>query len=152
PNTSSRASDAPTSALAFNNRGLDFTNRAADLNPDDIESLTVLKGPEAAALYGIDAANGAVVITTKRGRSGGGFDYTSTYRLEQVRAKPVVQNVYGPSGARSTHRPRRGLGGGQSVFQRQQEQAERQDEPRDLERGRHGDAGVVGVSALQHRG
>ena len=49
-----------------------FTNRAADLSPDDIETLTVLKGPEASALYGIDAANGAIVITTKRGRSGGG--------------------------------------------------------------------------------
>jgi len=98
-NTANLASDAPTSALAFNNRGVDFTNRAADLNPDDIESLTVLKGPEAAALYGIGAANGALVITTKRGRSGGGFEYSSSYRVEQVRAKPVVQNVYGPSSA-----------------------------------------------------
>jgi len=53
------ASDAPGSLTAFNNRGVDFTNRAADLNPEDIESLVVLKGPEASALYGIDAANGA---------------------------------------------------------------------------------------------
>src|SRR5205823_8991895 len=70
-NTGVLASDAPGSLTAFSNRGIDFTNRAADLNPDDIESLTVLKGPEAAALYGIDAANGAIVITTKRGRAGG---------------------------------------------------------------------------------
>ena len=46
-NTGNLASDAPTSALAFSNRNVDFTNRAADINPEDIESLTVLKGPEA---------------------------------------------------------------------------------------------------------
>jgi TonB-linked SusC/RagA family outer membrane protein len=45
-------------------------NRAMDLNPDDIESLTVLKGPSAAALYGLQAANGAIIITTKSGKSG----------------------------------------------------------------------------------
>src|ERR1051325_4987163 len=98
-NTNTLASDAPTSALAFNNRGVDFTNRAADITPDDVESITVLKGPEAAALYGIGAANGALVITTKRGRTGGGFEYSGTYRVETIRAKPVVQDVYGPSGA-----------------------------------------------------
>lgn len=102
-NTNNLASDAPTSALAFNNRGVDFTNRAADINPEDIESITVLKGPEAAALYGIDAANGAVVITTKRGRSGpGGFTYKGVTRFDQVRAKPQVQDVYGPSAVGST--------------------------------------------------
>lgn len=102
-NTANLASDAPTAPLAFNNRGVDFTNRAADLNPDDIESITVLKGPEAAALYGIDAANGAIVITTKRGRSGtGGFTYSGTYRIEQVQAKPEVQHIYGPSSVGSS--------------------------------------------------
>jgi len=98
-NTGSLASDSPTSALAFNNRNVDFTNRAADINPEDIESLTVLKGPEASALYGIDAANGAIVITTKRGRNGtGGFDYSNSFQITQVRATPDIQNVYGPSG------------------------------------------------------
>lgn len=97
-NTATLASDAPNSTLAFNNRGVDFTNRAADINPNDIESITVLKGPEASALYGIDAANGAIIITTKRGRAGGGFEYQSNTRIDQVRAKPEVQNVYGPSG------------------------------------------------------
>jgi TonB-linked SusC/RagA family outer membrane protein len=87
---------------AFSNRGVDFTNRAADLNPEDIESLTVLKGPEAAALYGIDAANGAIVITTKRGRPGGGFQYSNSFRLESTRAKPELQRVYGPSGVSSS--------------------------------------------------
>ncbi len=92
------ASDAPGSVTAFNNRGVDFTNRAADLNPDDIESLVVLKGPEAAALYGIDAANGAIVITTKRGKAGAGaFEYTSNFRIESTNARPEVQRVYGPT-------------------------------------------------------
>lgn len=101
-NTNNLASDAPTSALAFNNRNVDFTNRAADINPEDIETLTVLKGPEASALYGIDAANGAIVITTKRGRTGaGGLVYSNSFRIEQVRAKPDIQNVYGPSGTLS---------------------------------------------------
>ncbi len=95
-NTGVLASDA-NSNTAFSNRGVDFTNRAADLNPDDIGSLTVLKGPEAAALYGIDAANGAIVITTKRGRAGGGVQYSSSFRVEGTRAKPQLQRVYGPT-------------------------------------------------------
>jgi TonB-linked SusC/RagA family outer membrane protein len=102
-NTSTMASDAPGSAAALSNRGVDFTNRAADINPEDIESITVLKGPEASALYGIDAANGAIVITTKRGGTGpSGFSYSSDTRVESVRAKPTVQNVYGPSSVGST--------------------------------------------------
>src|SRR5881396_1514928 len=95
-NTGLLASDA-NSNTALSNRGVDFTNRAADFNPDDIETLTVLKGPEAAALYGIDAANGAIVITTKRGRAGGGVQYTSSFRIEWTGAKPQLQRVYGPT-------------------------------------------------------
>jgi TonB-linked SusC/RagA family outer membrane protein len=101
-NTGTLSSDSPTSALAFSNRNVDFTNRAADINPDDIESLTVLKGPEASALYGIDAANGAIVITTKRGHAGvGGFEYSNSFRVSDVRAKPDIQSIYGPSGTLS---------------------------------------------------
>jgi TonB-linked SusC/RagA family outer membrane protein len=82
----------------FENRGLDFTNRAADFNPEDIESLTVLKGPEAAALYGIDAANGAIVITTKKGKPGqNGFEYSNSVKIEYPGRTPTIQNVYGPS-------------------------------------------------------
>ena len=81
----------------FENRGIDFTNRASDFNPEDIESLTVLKGPEAAALYGIDAANGAIVITTKRGRAGtGGFEYSNSIKVEVPGRTPEIQRVYGP--------------------------------------------------------
>ena len=96
-NTGVLASDA-SSTTAFSNRSVDFTNRAADLNPEDIESITVLKGPEAAALYGIDAANGAIVITTKRGRAGGGLQYSNSFRFETTRAKPELQKIWGPSG------------------------------------------------------
>ena len=58
----------------------------------------MLKGPEAAALYGIDAASGAIVITTKRGRAGGGFQYSNSFRFESTRAKPELQRIWGPSG------------------------------------------------------
>jgi TonB-linked SusC/RagA family outer membrane protein len=101
-NTNVLAADAPGSVTAFNNRELDFTNRAADINPEDIESMTVLKGPEAAALYGIDAANGAIVITTKRGKTGGGFEYDNSFRIESTRAQPEIQHVFGPSGVGTT--------------------------------------------------
>ena len=102
-NTGVLASDAPGSLTAFSNRGVDFTNRAADLNPEDIENLVVLKGPEAAALYGIDAANGAIVITTKRGKVGrGGLEYSNSFRIENTRAKPEIQQVYGPSSVGSS--------------------------------------------------
>lgn len=95
-NTTALASDV-NSVTAFSNRGIDFTNRAADLNPSDIESVTLLKGAEAAALYGIDAANGAIIITTKRGRSGGGVEYSNSVRIERTRATPTLQRVYGPT-------------------------------------------------------
>ncbi len=92
------ASDAPGSTTAFNNRGVDFTNRAADISPEDIETLVVLKGPEASALYGIDAANGAIVITTKRGKAGtGGFEYSNRFRTDVTRGQPSVQRTYAPN-------------------------------------------------------
>ncbi len=96
-NTFALASDV-SSNTALSNRGIDFTNRMADFNSEDIESITVLKGPEAAALYGIDAANGAIVITTKRGKAGtGGFEYSADFKLEGTRSRPETQNVYGSS-------------------------------------------------------
>jgi len=101
-NTGVLASDG-SSNTALSNRGVDFTNRAADLNPEDIETLTVLKGPEAAALYGIDAANGAIVITTKRGRPGANsVEYSNSFTVEHASARPALQRVYGPSGTTGT--------------------------------------------------
>jgi TonB-linked SusC/RagA family outer membrane protein len=94
--TAAFASDRPTSNTAFSNRGVDFTNRASDINPEDIASITVLKGPEASALYGIDAANGAIIITTKRGVAGaGGFEYSNAFEVASIRDAPEVQRTYG---------------------------------------------------------
>ena len=99
-NTGVLASDAPGSTTAFSNRGVDVTNRASDINPEDIETVVVLKGPEASALYGIDAANGAIVITTKRGRFGlSGLEYSNSFRFEQVSTQPELQRVYGQTAA-----------------------------------------------------
>ena len=55
---------------------VDFGNGASDINPEDIESVTVLKGPAATALYGSRAANGAIIITTKKGRRDKGIGVT----------------------------------------------------------------------------
>ena len=95
-NTGVLASDK-SATTAFSNRGVDFSNRASDMNPDDIETLTVLKGPEAAALYGIDAANGAIVIKTKRGRAGDGWQLRVGTRIEKTSVTPQMQQVYGPT-------------------------------------------------------
>jgi len=85
-----------STASSFENRGIDFTNRSSDFSSEDIEDITVLKGPEAAALYGIDAANGAILITTKRGKAGEGrINYSNSFRIDQVTKMPEVQQVYG---------------------------------------------------------
>jgi TonB-linked SusC/RagA family outer membrane protein len=79
---------------------LDYGNNAADLNPDDIESIEVLKGPNAAALYGSKAANGAILVTTKKGKknSGMGISVNSNYMASRVLQFPAFQNVYGEGG------------------------------------------------------
>lgn len=75
------------------NRG----NGAADLNPDDIESITVLKGPNAAALYGSRASNGVILVTTKSGRKGSGLgiQVNSNVTFENPLKLPDFQNQYG---------------------------------------------------------
>jgi len=95
-NTTSTAIFASSvSGTSFDNRGVDFTNRAADINPEDIESVTVLKGPEAAALYGIEAASGAIVITTKRGKAGKTrIDYSNSFRIDRIVEYPEIQQTY----------------------------------------------------------
>jgi TonB-linked SusC/RagA family outer membrane protein len=78
--------------------GYDFGNAISDLNPDDIETMTVLKGPNAAALYGSRAANGAVVITTKRGAATNGrvrTDINSAITFDQPSRLWDFQNQYG---------------------------------------------------------
>ncbi len=60
--------------------GTASANRAVDLNPDEIESMSVLKGGSATALYGIRAANGAIIITTKKGQKGSGLKMEYSFR------------------------------------------------------------------------
>ncbi|MFT2008477.1 SusC/RagA family TonB-linked outer membrane protein [Pontibacter sp. 13R65] len=80
-------------------------NGILDINPSDIESLTVLKGASATALYGSDAASGVIVITTKKGssRQGLGVDVNYTYNVENVAFTPKYQNIYGPGYDRATN-------------------------------------------------
>lgn len=75
---------------------IDYGNIIQDLNPSDIESITVLKGPNAAALYGSRASNGAILITTKSGRTGqGGVTASSLVTFETPLKLPRYQNLYG---------------------------------------------------------
>ncbi len=81
-----------TSTLGEQN---DFTNRGSDINSNDIESITVLKGGAAAALYGSDASNGAIIITTKKGKAGvGRVTYSNNIKFDQVNRIPQIQTMY----------------------------------------------------------
>ncbi|MBS1918906.1 MAG: SusC/RagA family TonB-linked outer membrane protein [Bacteroidetes bacterium] len=70
-------------------------NRAADINPEDIESINILRGGAATALYGLRGANGVVVITTKTARTGKfRVNYAATYGIDQVDKFPAVQSKF----------------------------------------------------------
>lgn len=75
----------------------DFGNDLKNLNSDDFESMSVLKGAAATALYGSRAANGVILITTKKGKKGEGFgiDFSHTQTWDHVYGFPDIQNVYG---------------------------------------------------------
>ncbi|MBD0404506.1 SusC/RagA family TonB-linked outer membrane protein [Flammeovirga sp. EKP202] len=77
--------------------GTDFGSPINDINPDDIESMSVLKGPNAAALYGSRAQNGAIVITTKSGKGsqGLGVSLSNTTTFQKPLVLPNYQNEYG---------------------------------------------------------
>lgn len=79
---------------------IDYGNGAGEINPDDIESISVLKGPSAAALYGSRAANGVIMITTKSGKGskGLGVSVNSNITFESVLKLPDYQNEYGAGG------------------------------------------------------
>lgn len=88
------------SIVGANGRGnmeVDFGNGAGFVNPDDVESINVLKGPAASALYGSRAANGVIVIKTKSGKSskGIGVELNTNVTLENALKLPEFQNVYG---------------------------------------------------------
>ncbi len=92
--------------------GYDFGNAISDLNPEDIESFTVLKGPNAAAIYGSRAQNGAIVITTKKGSAGRmRTEITSLFSLDRPGRIPDFQNQYG-QGSGGAFAYRDGAGGG----------------------------------------
>lgn len=80
---------------------VDVGNRVGDINPDDIETMTILKGPSAAALYGSRAANGAIIITTKTGKDAAlrgkktEVTITSSFTAESVYKLPDFQNEFG---------------------------------------------------------
>lgn len=78
----------------FNSYGA--SDGAANINPDDIESMNVLKGPSAAALYGSRAANGAIIITTKKGKEGKvSLNYNGGFSVDQPNLLMKFQNGYG---------------------------------------------------------
>ena len=76
---------------------LDYGNQLKNLNPDDFESVSILKGAAATALYGSRGLNGAIIITTKSGRGskGLGVSVTQTFGVDKVTSGPDFQNVYG---------------------------------------------------------
>ncbi len=87
------------------NYQVDAGNRVNDINPDDIESINVLEGPQAAAIYGSRASNGVIVITTKKGvsRANGGtgkntIRYSTGYTWENILKLPDYQNKWGQGG------------------------------------------------------
>lgn len=83
------------------NNQVDYGNRANDINPDDIESVSVLKGPAAAALYGSRASNGAIIITTKHGRNMANenkkmdINFSTGVTFSTVLKLPKEQDQYG---------------------------------------------------------
>ncbi len=90
--------DTRTNTLGgASNMNIDFGNGAGEINPDDIESLSILKGANATALYGSRAANGAIIITTKsgKGKKGIGVEVSSKTTFETALKVPEYQGVYG---------------------------------------------------------
>ena len=91
PIDNNSASDSET-------QGVDFGNRANDINPDDIESMTILRGAAATALYGSRAASGVVMITTKSGKDTKNkinVELSSTTSISNVLRTPQLQNTFG---------------------------------------------------------
>ena len=88
--TNGLASDKP-------NRVSDYQNRIADINPNDIENITVLKGPEATALYGSQASSGAIVITTRKAKTNKfALQYDNSFRFQEITRFPKTLDTYGP--------------------------------------------------------
>ena len=96
-NNSSFDSEFGFAVTGISSRTMDYSSRGNDFNAEDIESMTVLKGAAAAALYGSDASNGAIVITTKKGSSTAGkgrVRYGSSFGLLQSYGLPEIQKTF----------------------------------------------------------
>jgi TonB-linked SusC/RagA family outer membrane protein len=114
-NTINNGVFAPTRIILRGNRSLTGNNQAlivvdgsifyndiSNLNPDDIESINVLKGSSAAAIYGSDASNGVLLITTKKGNVGKPvINFSSTLQVETISYMPSLQNQFGSNGGES---------------------------------------------------
>ena len=76
----------------------DATIALVDINPEDIENISILKGAAASALYGSEAANGVVMITTKKAKAGSGtqIDFSANVSFDKVAYMPEIQKEYGP--------------------------------------------------------
>lgn len=98
------------------NPSADMGNGLSDINPEDIESMSVLKGASAAALYGSRAGNGVILITTKSGRQtkGLGITVTGTVSAESIFMKPDVQTTYG-QGTQGVYNSTSGLSWGPRI-------------------------------------
>ncbi|MCC7194892.1 MAG: SusC/RagA family TonB-linked outer membrane protein [Gemmatimonadaceae bacterium] len=104
----------PNGTGATSGGGADFGSVISDLNPEDIATMTVLKGPNAAALYGSRAANGVIVVTTKRGSASAGkivTNISTDYSFQTPGVFPSYQNLYG-QGAGGQFKFVDGMGGG----------------------------------------
>lgn len=101
----SGASNGYMGGDASNDTPVDFGNAVSDLNPEDIESISVLKGAGATALYGYQAANGAVIITTKSGKRQKGFGVTvnSNTKLDVINRWPDWQYEYGQGSGKGSY-------------------------------------------------
>ena len=98
------------------NPSFDMGNGISDINPEDIESLSVLKGPSASALYGSRAGNGVILITTKSGKKqkGLGITVSSSLGFESIFTKPKLQSSYG-QGNNNLFEPLSGLSWGPKI-------------------------------------
>jgi TonB-linked SusC/RagA family outer membrane protein len=85
----------PIDNSAGDDGSIDYGNNAADINPEDIASIQVLKGPNAAALYGSRAANGVILITTKGGSMKFRVTVNSSMMFQTITELPEYQNAYG---------------------------------------------------------
>ncbi len=91
------SSNANNQNSDYLNNQVDYGNRGNDINPNDIESISVLKGPAAAALYGSVASNGAILITTKKGKKNGkvNINFNTGVQFSNILKLPTFQNEYG---------------------------------------------------------